>query len=160
MPKDVDAPKPKKAPAVKPVKLRNTIMVIEPPVPEAPGEHLLILARFDGMSGLTRSVVFIAVDHLERTETYIRGFLGTLGERHLVVEFPAGTAYMLLRRDHVRFVSPLEVGLYEKGLDEVMRSKLGEPHSGHLHPMNPEQLAEMMAQGEGGKVQLPIGQYL
>lgn len=157
--KTIDAPTPKKAPAVKPVKLRNTIMVIEPPAPEAPGEHLLILARFDGMSGLTRSVVFIAVDRLERTEAYIRGFLGKL-PGNLVVEFPVGTSYMLLRRDHVRFVSPLEVGLYEKGLDEVMRSKLGEPHSGHPHPMNPEQLAEMVAQGEGGKVQLPIGQYL
>ena len=142
------------------VKIRKTVMIIEPPDPKAPGENLLIVARFDGASGITRSVVFIAVDRLVRGEGFIRAFTGVLPNEVLVTEFPVGTPYMMLRRDLVRFVSPLDLARYEQALDTTMRAEFGEPdpHGGHQHvAMTPEQAAALM---EGGAADLPTGMYL
>lgn len=142
------------------VKIRKTVMVIEPPDPKAPGENLLIVARFDGASGITRSVVFIAVDFLERSEGFIRGFLRGAENPTLVTEFPTGTPYMMLRRELVRFVSPLDLARYEQALDATMRAEFGteDPHAGHPHmTMTPEQAAALVNQ-KGGE--LPTGMYL
>lgn len=145
--------------AMSTVKIRKTVMVIEPPDPKAPGANLLIVARFDGASGLTRSVVFIAVDYLERSEGFIQGFLRS-SDPILVTEFPVGTPYMMLRRELVRFVSPLDLARYEQALDATMRAEFGteDPHTGHPHvSMTPEQAAALMNQ-KGAE--LPTGMYL
>lgn len=144
-------------------KIRKTIMVIEPPPPGSPGENLLVLARFDGVSGMTRSVVFLAMDYLERAPGFIQAYVrGGLEPNRLVAEFPEGMAYTVIRRELVRFVSPLDLAKYEQALDETMRAELGaDPHAGHQHlEMTPSQVAELMNQKAGGKETLPTGMYL
>ena len=106
--------------------------------------------------------MFTAVDKLEHSEKFIRGWLeGPPPE--LMVEFPNNTPYLLMDRRNTRFVTVVEALRYEKMQSDILAKVFGE--GDHVHvvsQMTPEELAKLVESQKGnGPDDRPMpGQYM
>ena len=118
--------------------MQKSILSIQPPADDESGKYLLIVTRGGGIMGGTSTVGF-AVDRLVvQTDPKGRSYaiaahrdpvdLGALTEK--IIEFPLGTAYLLVPRNKVDFLTPLEAATRHKeeedAINQVYKGQDGE----------------------------------
>ena len=108
--------------------MQKSILTIRPPADDEAGKYLLIVTRSGGMMGATSTVGF-AVDRLVvQTDPKGRAYaiaaqrdpvdLGALTEK--IIEFPLGTAYLLVPRNKVDFLTPVEAATRHKEEEDAI----------------------------------------
>ena len=109
--------------------MQKSILTIRPPADDEAGKYLLIVTRSGGMMGATSTVGF-AVDRLVvQTDPKGRAYaiaayrgdpvdLGALAEK--IIEFPLGTAYLLVPRNKVDFLTPVEAATRHKEEEDAI----------------------------------------
>ena len=97
-------------------KLEKAIMIIVPPSQEERGAYLLIIHRPSSSLGDSPGIP-VPIDRFTSSGDEYVGYR----DGELVVQFPKTTSYILLLRDRVRFLDPVELATEEL----AMRQGLG-----------------------------------